>query len=292
MALKLSNNAVGFLAGTLDPDSTTLALQPGQGAAFPVLSAGDWCPGTLVHSSGAVEVVRVIARSSDTFTIERAQEGTGPQQFNPGDRFEHRLTAGALMSIVGDVDGLSAAIARIQPRVGDLKIWTGAIADIPAVHGPGWYLADGQHGTIDLRDKFIVAAGGSYAPGNTGGAATVALTAAQMPQHNHGVNDPGHAHGVNDPSHAHSVYDPGHTHSHNTAALVQSSTGGGAFPINGYSGGTISGAYTGISIYGAYSGISIQGAGTGISTQNAGSGAAHENRPPYYALAIIQYVGA
>lgn len=292
MALKLSNNAVGVLAAALDPESTTLALQPGQGAAFPVLSAGDWCPGTLVHSTGTVEVVRVTARSNDSFTIERAQEGTAPQQFTPGSRFEHRITAGALMSIIGGVDGLSAAFAQIRPRVGDLKMWTGAIADIPAVHGPGWYLADGQHGTIDLRDKFIVAAGGQYAPGNTGGAATVALTAAQMPQHNHGVNDPGHGHGVSDPTHSHGVSDPGHSHPHNAAALIPSSTGGGAFQINAYGGATISPAATGIGIYGAATGISIQGSGTGISTQNAGSGGAHENRPPYYALAIIQYVGA
>ncbi|MDN7510988.1 tail fiber domain-containing protein [Burkholderia multivorans] len=103
MALKLSNNAVGYLAAALPSDSTAIALRPGEGASFPNLSAGDWCPGTLIASTGEIEVVRVTARAGDSFTVERAQEGTAARQFKPGDRFEHRLTAAALMSIVADV---------------------------------------------------------------------------------------------------------------------------------------------------------------------------------------------
>ena len=38
----------------------------------------------------------------------------------------------------------------------------------------------------DLRDRFIVAAGGAYNVGQTGGANNVTLTEAQMPNHNHG----------------------------------------------------------------------------------------------------------
>lgn len=36
-----------------------------------------------------------------------------------------------------------------------------------------------------VKDKFILAAGDTYAQGTTGGAATVALTTAQMPAHSH-----------------------------------------------------------------------------------------------------------
>ncbi|AEZ50878.1 tail fiber protein [Burkholderia phage DC1] len=293
MALKLSNNGVGFLAAALAANGDTIALQPGQGEAFPVLAAGDWCPGTLVNAAGHVEIVRVTARSDDTFTVLRAQEGTQALPFVPGDRFEHRLTAGTLTAMF---NALTAAIKQIRPRVGDIKVWRGAIADIAAVHGPGWQLADGTNGTTDLRDRFIVGAGTSYAPGTTGGANTVVLAATQMPAHNHAVSDPGHAHGVSDPSHAHSVYDPGHAHNTYSNYYNLGAQGSGTVtPYNGsgqvVSGGAVLTGYTGIGIYGAYTGIAIQGAYTGVSTQNAGGGAAHENRPPYYALAFIEYTG-
>ena len=49
------------------------------------------------------------------------------------------------------------------------------------------------------------------------------LSVANLPVHNHTVNDPPHSHGIGDPGHTHSVSDPGHnhpvfdpTHSHDT----------------------------------------------------------------------------
>lgn len=79
------------------------------------------------------------------------------------------------------------------------------IGAIMAFGGPtapdGWHLCDGSlHGsaslqavigstrTPDLRDRFIVGAGSSYARGDTGGAATVALSVAQLPAHTHTVS--------------------------------------------------------------------------------------------------------
>ena len=49
----------------------------------------------------------------------------------------------------------------------------------------GWAICDGQNGTPDLRDRFIVGTGSSYSLGNTGGANSVTLTTAQMPSHKH-----------------------------------------------------------------------------------------------------------
>lgn len=284
MALKLSNNATARLAFSISASDTTVVLQAGQGALFPSLSAGDWFPLTVLRADNTHEIMYSTAISGDTITVQRGRENTLPLAFVIGDRVELRATAGIF-------DKLISAIKSRAPRVGDIRAWHGAIANIASVHGPGWQLADGTNGTVDLRDKFVVAAGGAYAPGDTGGANTVTLDATQMPAHNHGVSDPGHGHGVSDPTHAHSVYDPGHTHSHNAAALIPSSTGGGAFQINAYGGATINAAVTGIGVYAAATGISIQGSGTGISTQNAGGGAAHENRPPYFALAFIEYTG-
>ena len=52
----------------------------------------------------------------------------------------------------------------------------------------GWAICNGQNGTPDLRDKFIVGSGSSYNRGDTGGAASVTLTVNQIPSHDHNVD--------------------------------------------------------------------------------------------------------
>lgn len=64
----------------------------------------------------------------------------------------------------------------------------------------------------NLIDRTLVQAGGSYAVDDIQGADNVTLTTAQLPAHNHGVNDPGHNHTITDPGHTHGIVDPGHTH--------------------------------------------------------------------------------
>lgn len=59
----------------------------------------------------------------------------------------------------------------LVPR-GVIGIWSGSIDAIPA----GWALCNGQNGTPDLRDRFVVGAGNSYSVGATGGSATVSHT--------------------------------------------------------------------------------------------------------------------
>lgn len=61
--------------------------------------------------------------------------------------------------------------------------WSGAIANIPS----GWSLCDGNNGTPDLRNKFIVGAGDTYDPDDTGGATP----------HDHPFTGDGHVHPVN-----------------------------------------------------------------------------------------------
>lgn len=94
MAIKLSNNAVSHLAGTLAQADTQIILMPGEGAMFPALDPGDFFPATLVNASGNYEIVRATARSNDTLTVLRAQEGTAALAFSAGDRIELRFTAG------------------------------------------------------------------------------------------------------------------------------------------------------------------------------------------------------
>jgi len=63
---------------------------------------------------------------------------------------------------------------------GIITLWHGSVVSIP----PGWYLCDGTNGTPDLRDRFLVGAGSSYAVGATGGAST----------HTHTFTSDGHTH--------------------------------------------------------------------------------------------------
>ena len=81
---------------------------------------------------------------------------------------------------------------------GIIVMWSGAANTIPS----GWQLCDGSNGAPDLRNRFIVGAGSTYQPGNTGGSNSVTLTTAQMPSHSH--------------AHSLSAASGGsHTHSHN-----------------------------------------------------------------------------
>lgn len=68
---------------------------------------------------------------------------------------------------------------------GCIVLWSGAASDIP----DGWYLCDGQNGTPDLRDRFVVGAGNAYTPGATGGNAQITLTKEQLPEHTHTYNN-------------------------------------------------------------------------------------------------------
>lgn len=52
--------------------------------------------------------------------------------------------------------------------LGMIMLWSGSIVDIPA----GWALCNGQNGTPDLRDKFVLGAGGDKAPGENSAGST------------------------------------------------------------------------------------------------------------------------
>lgn len=72
------------------------------------------------------------------------------------------------------------AVASAIPA-GCILIWSGAADAVPG----GWALCDGENGTPDLRDRFVVGAGSEYLAGATGGEATHTLTIYEMPHHDH-----------------------------------------------------------------------------------------------------------
>jgi microcystin-dependent protein len=146
---------------------------------------------------------------------------------------------------------------------GGIIMWSGSTAAIPT----GWVLCDGSNGTPDLRERFIVGAsrnaadnnlsvtGSPYTVSNTGGANTVTLTSAQIPSHSH-------------------------TGTTNSTGISFAIPLGGADVDRG----------------GAGSWFSIDDAQTintthshTVSVDDTGQvrNQAHENRPPYYALAFI-----
>lgn len=67
-----------------------------------------------------------------------------------------------------------------QIESGIILIWSGAIVNIPI----GYVLCDGNNGTPDLRDRFIIGAGDSYAVDSTGGSVN----------HAHNFTSDGHNH--------------------------------------------------------------------------------------------------
>ena len=193
------------------------------------------------------------------------------------------------LDAIDTVLAAQAVLLAAAIPVGGIIIWSGAATAIPA----GWRLCDGTSGTPNLRDRFVVGAGTTYAVGATGGAATVALTEANLPSHTHGVSittgteSANHSHGGttgamnSNASHSHTIpfstilsgsglYEAGPSDNSPTPNLSTSSTNTDHTHNFGTGGQSVNHTHL------------VSGA-----TQAAGSGTAHENLPPYYALCYI-----
>lgn len=134
---------------------------------------------------------------------------------------------------------------------GAIIMWSGSLDTIPA----GWALCDGSNGTPNLMSRFIVGAGSGYSVGAIGGEATHVLTVAELPSHSHPLTDPGHSHRYKKPN-----------------------------MVGGFVEFTSAPISVRVDPMDEQQTFTSQ---TGISIGSTGSGNAHENRPPYYALAFI-----
>jgi hypothetical protein len=102
-----------------------------------------------------------------------------------------------------DGSHLSDIVSAIMP-IGAVLVWSGTDATIPS----GWHICDGGtyggYVSPDLRDRFVIGAGGSYAVGTTGGpvtwngtviptgAVTIGahtLTTTEIPSHTHSYTE-------------------------------------------------------------------------------------------------------
>ena len=187
---------------------------------------------------------------------------------------------------------------------GVIVLWSGAANAIPN----GWYLCDGNNGTPNLTDRFVVGAGSAYGVGATGGSKDATLvshshtinnhvhgfsanTGGQSTTHNHGFSGSGsqsHTHGftgVGGNDHNQNVRHTTvmrnrsnptvYTAAGNTG--VQNSTV--TINISGNTGNNSSDHHHFVS------GTSGDPSDRGTNTQ--GSSATNANLPPYYALCYI-----
>jgi hypothetical protein len=136
---------------------------------------------------------------------------------------------------------------------GGIFLWSGSIGSIPA----GYVLCNGSNGTPDLRDRFVVGAGSTYAVDGTGGSANAIVVS--------------HTHTATSTS---TVTDPGHNH---TYTRYDTLTGvGGANPLWANTSTQNTGnAVTGITV------------ATATTVATAGTSGTNANLPPYYALCYI-----
>ena len=82
--LKITNNAISTLDADINSSVTSLAVASGDGALFP--STYDF------HITIDNEIMAVTNRSTDTFTIVRAQQGTSAASHTAGAAVELRIT--------------------------------------------------------------------------------------------------------------------------------------------------------------------------------------------------------
>ena len=158
-------------------------------------------------------------------------------------------------------DVMNSRISR-----GMIIAWYGTALNVPS----GWAICNGSNGTPDLRDRFIVGAGGKRESGIKGGEENVTLSVDQMPSHGHDVNV-------------------------NTGAAI------GRFDlwkVDPEASGCFSQQYIGNGIKNANSrnsggdpvwriNFNIANMLNSIQVNDAGGSKAHNNMPPFYALYYI-----
>lgn len=176
-------------------------------------------------------------------------------------------------------------ISSIPPGI--ITMWSGSSDAIP----DGWHLCDGTNGTPDLRDRFVLGTGNSYAVGATGGNATVTLNVNNLPSHNHNFSGTAASAGSHTHSHSLSAASSGsHTHTISNMDLSRETSGGGTDAYGRDSWGSTKTSSDGAHTHKISGSIKSGGSHTHTlsgNISNTGSGEAFDIMPPYYALCFI-----
>jgi len=163
----------------------------------------------------------------------------------------------------------ATAVAAAAFPVGGIILWSGSVASIPS----GWALCNGSNGTPDLRNRFVVGAGSTYAVDATGGSADAIAVS--------------------------------HTHTFTASGTTANKSLTGNFKVGGpnqspdgtiFTAGSDTGQRPGLDFnsgsqhqinFNASHDHTFTASGTTASTGSSGTNA---NLPPYYALAYIQKI--
>lgn len=217
----LVSNGTDVVVATNYMSSLTL------GSALPVASGGTGATSATAYavltggttSTGAVQSVASVGTSGQVLTSNGA--GALP----------------SFQTITSFVSGM-------------IMLWSGSSASIPS----GWVLCNGSNSTPDLRDRFVIGAGSTYAVGATGGSANAIVV-----------------------SHTHTATDSGHIHTYTTRRTSKSGNDTPYMlsdPNNGEN-------QNGDGTFNTNSGTA------NITVSTTGSSGTNANLPPYYALCYI-----
>lgn len=165
-------------------------------------------------------------------------------------------------------DNLYGIIGATPPAAtpipaGGIFLWSGSIGSIPA----GYVLCNGSNGTPDLRDRFVVGAGSTYAVDATGGSAdSIVVTHNHTATSTSSVTDPGHFHDMG------AKRDVGPYGFTTIASQVMEDWDNTNTTTNS---GNVSTKTTGVTV------------ATTTTINNSGNSGTNANLPPYYALCYI-----
>ena len=191
--------------------------------------------------------------SGDPFTVAGTLVSSGTVDITGAFRLDG--TAGASGQVLLSAGGSNTPTWGNAFVAGMIMLWSGSSASIPS----GWLLCDGSSSTPDLRNRFVVGAGSTYAVNATGGSADAIVV-----------------------SHTHTatVTDSGHVHA--TKGTEAGSNGLSELRGDNFGGGNS------LQSSDSYN-RNTKSATTGITVSNSteGSSGTNANLPPYFALCYI-----
>ena len=105
MTIRFTNNASTTLSSGINASVTSIPLTDGSG--FPALDVTNDHAYITIADSNNTEIVKATARSGNTLTVIRAQDGTSANSFASGEKVELRVTAISLieLGLENNVDG-------------------------------------------------------------------------------------------------------------------------------------------------------------------------------------------
>jgi microcystin-dependent protein len=201
------------LKGAVCADQITVnGLTATQQLQAKLLSASEKVTAPLLEATKEVKSPLVSATN-----VEASAKVTAPEM-NAGKQVSapkvvasselETITINATGTIKGrDID----ASGKIKENGNDLLpkgmivMWSGQKNNIPG----GWVLCDGTNETPDLRDRFLVGAGGKYSVNEKGGFESITLNASQIPSHSHSFSVGIYKESVTDAGWAFTPHSPG-----------------------------------------------------------------------------------